>query len=353
MAYNGKVIEDVELEQKDSAGYYKECCEFLEDFLTKSPKIAATEVQAALSSLLEVLRSNPEDRDFSSVEALDRLVRPFLFDQGCLSQPEVSFAAALLLLGMAGKALYFLSKQTQNPQFETEICRLFKDLNEVRSNIWLFHVSAQMIRCGFEIRFITEGEQQTPDFLAIRGGTKIYVEANTRNPTARGIDGIKDALWNVLHGDAKSSGKQIKFNGASYDPGLIVVDVSNCDVDSNESGLPAQMKLRADALTRTNSGLIYDLSRDPEFFEQQENTGNVVEYAIRFFHQMAEYKRYRVRALLIGISMGLRTTENGTLGSPKGAIMIVDSRYPQLALPELAKQIYLVDTESPLPMATQ
>lgn len=165
MAYNENVIEDVELEQKDSAGYYKECCEFLEDFITKRPKIAATEVQAALSSLLEVLRSNPEDRDLSSVEELDQLVRPFLFDHGCLSQPGASLAAALLLLGMAGKALYFLSKQTQNPQFETEIGRLFKDLNEVRSNIWLFHVSAQMIRCGFEIRFITEGEQQTLTFL--------------------------------------------------------------------------------------------------------------------------------------------------------------------------------------------
>lgn len=73
MAYNEKVIEDVEFEQKDSAGYYKECCEFLEDFITKRPKIAAAKVQAAHSSLLEVLRSNPEDRKFGSVEAVDRI----------------------------------------------------------------------------------------------------------------------------------------------------------------------------------------------------------------------------------------------------------------------------------------
>jgi hypothetical protein len=266
MAYDERLIEDVELEQRDSAGYYMQCCEFLEDFISKRPKIATTEVQAALSSLLKVLRSESKIRDFSSLDVVDRLVRPFLRDDGSSSQPEAKVVAALLLFGMAGKSLYFLSKQTLTPQFETELGRLFKDLNEVRSNVWLFHISAQMIRTGFEIQFITEGEQTTPDFVAIRGDTKVYVEANTRNSTACGIDGIKDALWNVLHGDAKSSGKQIKFRDAAYDPGLIVVDVSNYDVESNETGLPPQMKLRPDALT----GRIYDVSRDPEFFDQRE-----------------------------------------------------------------------------------
>jgi hypothetical protein len=69
--------------------------------------------------------------------------------------------------------------------------------------------------------------------------------------------------------------------------------------------------------------------------------------------RFAEYERYRVRALLIGISMGVGTAEEGVLGRPKGAIMIVDSRYPQLALRELATQIYLVDTQSSLPLAAQ
>ena len=78
-------------------------------------------------------------------------------------------------------------------------------------------------------------------------------------------------------------------------------------------------------LSFTNSGWIYDLSRDPEFFDQPENTGNLVEYASRYFHQMAGLERYRVRALLIGISMGVRTIKKGVLGSPKGAVMIVDS----------------------------
>jgi hypothetical protein len=349
MTYNEAIIEDVELEQRDSAGYYIQCCEFLQDFITKRPKIAASEIRDALDCLLRVLRSDPSTRDFSSMGAVDRLVEPFLFGEGSASQPEASATAALLLFGMAGKAIYFLSKQIHNSQFETEIGRLFTNLEEVRANVWLFHISAQMIRMGFEIRFITESNQPTPDFVAVRGDTRIYIEANTRNPASRGIDGIKNALWNVLHGDAKSSGKQIKFTDPAYDPGLIVVDISNCDVDSNETGLLAHVKLRLDALTANEYGRIYEVSKDPEFFDQKENTGNLIEYAIRYFHQMAEYKKYHVRALLIGISMGVKAVQKGSLGSPKGAVLIVDSRYPQLALQELAKQIYLIDTQSSLP----
>jgi hypothetical protein len=100
---------------------------------------------------------------------------------------------------------------------------------------------------------------------------------------------------------------------------------------------------------QNEQGRIYDISRDPEFFDQPENTGNVVEFAVRYFHQMAAVNRYHVRALLVGISMGIRTVEKGVLGAPKGSVMVVDSRYPQLALQELSRQIYLVDTQSPLP----
>jgi hypothetical protein len=46
--------------------------------------------------------------------------------------------------------------------------------------------------------------------------------------------------------------------------------------------------------------------------------------------------------------MGVRTVEKGILGAPKGSMMVVDSRYPQLALQELSGQIYLIDTQSPL-----
>ena len=102
-------------------------------------------------------------------------------------------------------------------------------------------------------------------------------------------------------------------------------------------------------MIQNEQGRIYDISRDPEFFDQPENTGNVVEFAVRYFHQMAAVNRYHVRALLVGISMGIRTVEKGVLGAPKGSVMVVDSRYPQLALQELSRQIYLVDTQSPLP----
>ena len=78
-------------------------------------------------------------------------------------------------------------------------------------------------------------------------------------------------------------------------------------------------------------------------FNQQENTGNVIEYAIRYFHEMASTNKYHVRALLVGISMGVMTFGKGILGAPKGSIMVVDSRYPQLALQELShKSTWLI-----------
>jgi hypothetical protein len=353
MAYTARFIENVVLEEKAPADYYAECCEFLDEFITKRPRIVGTEVQAALKSFLVMLLSAPEDRALGSLELVDRLVKPFDADDHSSSEPGATEASALLLFGMAGKALYFLSKQTQNSQFETELARLFRDVADLRSNLWLFHISARMAQAGFQIHFIPEQEEPTPDYVATRENTRIHVEANTRNPSVKTIAGIRDALWNVMHGSAKSGGKQIKFKDAAYSPGLIVVDISNCDVDSNETGLLPHIKLRADLCKRTSSGWTYDLSGDPEFFEHPENTGNLVEYAIRYFHQMAEYNRYSVGALLIGISMGVRTINEGILGAPKGAIMIVDSRYPQLALPELAPQIYLVDTQNPLPEGTR
>jgi hypothetical protein len=348
LAYNARLIEEVELEENDSTGYYVECCKFFRAFGLERPNIIGTDVQVTLDALLDMLLSPPEHRELGSVKSLDRLVRPFLANECPSVESGASEAAALLLLGMAGKALYFLSKQTHSSQFEMELARLFRDVEDLRSNLWLFHLSARTAQAGFQISFIPEGKEPTPDFAATRGGLTVYVEANTRNPAAKAIDGIRDALWNVMHGSAKSGGKQIKFKDRAYDPGLIVVDISNCDADSNETGESPHVKLLSDALKRTRSGWIYDLSLDPQFFEHRENTGNIVEYAIRYFHQMADYNRYCVRALLIGVSMAVRTTGPGVLGAPKGAMMIVDSLYPQLALPELASQIYLVDTRAPL-----
>jgi hypothetical protein len=114
------------------AASYTECCEFLGDFITKRPKIAGTDVQAALNSLLKVLLSDPQTRNFGSVDALDRLVKPFQVDDRSASEPGAGETAALFLFGMAGKSLYFLSKQAQNSQFETELVRLFQDLAQFR-----------------------------------------------------------------------------------------------------------------------------------------------------------------------------------------------------------------------------
>ena len=350
MEHDKDVIEKTALEDLSPADYYTECCAFLDDFLAKRPKLAGAEVREVLTSLLNVLLTEPDLRNFDALATMRRLVSPFFLDNQSSSESAASLVAALFLFGMAGKSLYFLSKQSHSHQFENEIARLFVSMSEVRSNIWLFHTSAQLAQAGFMIEFIAEAETPTPDLLAIRKDVRVFVEANTRAPMRRDIAAIKDALWNVMHGDAKSSGKQIKFEDPKFDPGLIVVDISNCDVNSNETGLPPHLKLRSDALVIQNEqGRIYDISRDPEFFDQPENTGNVVEFAVRYFHQMAAVNRYHVRALLVGISMGIRTVEKGVLGAPKGSVMVVDSRYPQLALQELSRQIYLVDTQSPLP----
>jgi hypothetical protein len=342
-------IDNTALEELCPADYYTECCAFLQKFLLQRPRLAGAEVQHILNTLMEVLLAEPSVRNFDAVNEIQRLVKPFLFDEQSSSEPAASVIAALFLFGMAGKALYFLTKQSQSHQFEKEVQRLFTSMSEVRSNVWLFHTSAQLIQAQFQIDFIAESGQPTPDFLATQGPLKIFVEANARTPARRDISGIKDALWNVMHGDSKSGGKQIKFRDAQFEPGLIVVGISNCDVNSNSTGLPPHMKLRPDAIVVQNErGRIYDIFRDPEFFDQRENTGNVVEFAIRYFHRMAKSNRYHARALLVGISMGVRTFEKGVLGTPKGSIMVVDSRYPQLAVQELSRQIYLVDTRLPL-----
>ena len=350
MKYDKDVIESTLLEEISPVDYYVECCAFLDEFVTRRPKLASAEVLEVLTSLMSLLGHDPGSREFGAAVTIQRLVSPFFFDNESSSGAAAGAVAALLLFGMAGKSVYFLSRQKHSHQFEKEIRRFFVDIPTVRSNIWLFHTSAQLAQAGFQIEFIAETEDPTPDFLATSENLNLFVEANARTPRHRDIEGIKDALWNVMHGDAKSGGKQLKFRDPGFDPGLIVLDISNCDVNANDTGLPPHLKLLRDALIADNNlGRIYDISRDPGFFDQPENLGNVVEYAIRYFHKMAAMDRYHVRALLVGISMGVRTVEKGVLGAPKGSLMVVDSRYPQLALQPLSRQIYLVDTRSALP----
>ena len=77
--------------------------------------------------------------------------------------------------------------------------------------------------------------------------------------------------------------------------------------------------------------------------DQLMNTGNIVEYSIRFFQRL-DKKKHFVRGLLVGMSM--RVVEQGdSFSSPKGGFLVLDHRYSQLALQELAPAIYLVDAE--------
>jgi len=61
----------------------------------------------------------------------------------------------------------------------------------------------KLAQAGFKIDFIPEEDTPTPDYLAVRKDVRVFVEANTRAPMRRDIAAIKDALWNVMHGDAK------------------------------------------------------------------------------------------------------------------------------------------------------
>ena len=223
MNYDKDVIENTLLEESSSTDYYVECCAFLEEFVAQRPKLAGAEVLGALGSLMSLLRRDPGERDFDGTITIQELVSPFLFDSQSSSETCANAVAALLLFGMVGKALYFLSRQKHAHQFEKEISRFFVDIPTVRSNIWLFHTSAQLAQAGFKIEFIAESNKPTPDFRATSGDLNLFVEANARTPRRHDIEGIRDALWNVMHGDAKSSGKQLKF----HDPDSIPDSLSS------------------------------------------------------------------------------------------------------------------------------
>lgn len=351
MEHDPRWIEKTLLEEQSPAEYYMECCAFLDDFLNQRPNLAGTEVRVMLSDLLRLLIKDPADRQFDDIASLDRLAQQFRFDSARSANLAEVAVTGLLVFGMVGKALYFLSKQSHSHQFEEELRRFLQYLNQVRGNCWLFYTAGRMAESGFKIEFIPESSSKTPDYMATRGSVSLFVEANARSQSHRSVEGLQDILWNVMHGDSSSGGKQLKFSESRYDPGLIVVDVSNCEVNANSTGLEPNVRLQRDAFViKDDKGFVYDLSRDADFLAQRENTGNLIELAIRYFHDMAATNRYHVRALLVGISLGIRTDAAGAVVSaPKGSVMFVDSRYPQLALRELSTAVYIVDTQCPLP----
>jgi hypothetical protein len=327
--YDPKRIEDASLEAGDATAYFVECCVFLDEYLDNRSDLADQEIRQKVRDLLEWVCADPADRNANAAQDV---------------------AIDLHLFGLVGKALYFLQGQAHAPQLREEVRRFFSDINQVRGNAWLFYMAGMFARAGFEIEFIVElggMALKTPDFRARRESLTVFVEANARSQALSNIDDIATLLWDVTHGD-KSNGKQLKFVDPQYDPGIIAVDVSRCNVNANSTNLPPLVKLKKDALIVQNSeGFVYDLRKDPEFFKQLENTGNLIEYAIRYFHSMAEKNLYCVRALLVGMALKI-VAQGDTVSAPKGSVLIVDSRYPELAIQNLSRAIYLVDTQNPL-----
>jgi len=247
----------------------------------------------------------------------------------------------LLLFGMASQAIYFL--QDASGQFRRELLRICSELDKLRSNIWLFYTAAKLRRAGYDIEFIKEHGEKTPDYEARRGTNRIFVEANTRSQHYRTIDEITQALWEVLHGKP-GKGKQMKFEEAGYDPGLIVFDVSHFDVEANETGALPVLDLRESAVeVRNDRGFIYNTVKDPSFFLRPQNQGNIISYAIDYFQQINK-ARFKVRGLLIGRCMRLMRLQGG-MASPKDAVLILDHRYRHMAVQELARAVYLIEPE--------
>lgn len=155
-----------------------------------------------------------------------------------------------------------------------------------------------------------------------------------------------------MHG-GKKVGKQLKFTSDEYDPGIIALDLSLCKLTVNDRGLEPVAELRRDAIVSGNERrFVYDTTKDPAFYLRPHNNNNVLRKAIDYFQQI-DKDRYKVRGLLIGQSMTMVRTGHG-MAAPKRAVLIVDSRYPNLAFQELATAVYLVEGTPPdLPSAVR
>ena len=330
-AYDAALIEDVEKEDTDTHAYYVECMAFLDDYLGQDQSLRKAPLKTNVVALLEYW-SDP-DRNPSCIE--DALIDTFLF-------------------GPIGQAIYFL-KDSSSPQFKKELLRLFKDINQLRGNFWLLYTAARFKIANFDIRFIDDGKLEsikTPDFAVTRGATRAFIEANARSQAFATASDQGSVLWEVLHG-GKKVGKQLKFTADEYDPGIIALDLSLCKLTVNDDGLDPVAELLRDAIVSgTPKRFIYDTSTDPAFFLRPHNNNNVLRLAIDYF-QMIDKERYKVRGLLIGQSMRLVRTGDG-MAAPKRAVLIVDKRYPELAIQELATAVYLVEPAPPdLPAAVR
>jgi hypothetical protein len=325
--YSDEIIRNTAMEDSDTLRYYTECIKFLDSFLSKYPNISSCSVCDYLHKLLLWLCAEPTERNRLVVTDVD---------------------VGIFLFGMVGKAIFFLQNQN-SPQFREELRRLFADWQQVRGNAWLFYTAGQLAMDGFEIEFIRERAKegkQTPDFWAKRGETKAFFESHARSTNCKSINDLATLLWDVLQGD-KSSGKQLKFQDPQYYPGIIALDISQCNYEDNAAGLLPYLKLDCKAFLKYEDGryprYVYDITEDKDFFNRPQNQGNVISYAIDYFRQIDKVK-YQVRGLLVGISMRYDDSGKGVkVVAPKGAFMIIDKTCPELAISEIAPAIYLVD----------
>ena len=105
--------------------------------------------------------------------------------------------------------------------------------------------------------------------------------------------------------------------------------------------MQAVAELRNEAVVVQNdNGFVYDTTRDPAFFFRPLNAGNVLRRAIDYFQQV-DKSTYKVRALLVAQSLKLVRVQ-GHLAATRRSVLIVDHNYPELAIQELARAVYLV-----------
>jgi len=122
---------------------------------------------------------------------------------------------------------------------------------------------------------------------------------------------------------------------------LIVVDISRCNPIANSAGLQPRIKLRQDKFVRCSPRRwIYDVTQNVEFFDQPQNQGNMVRNTIDYL-RLLDKAKYQVRALLVGFSMKI-ILQGTRISAPKGAFMMVDHEFPDLAIHKLALEIYPV-----------
>ncbi len=205
----------------------------------------------------------------------------------------------------------------------------------------LFYIAGTLAAKGFNVSFVPEQGKQgtkTPDLLAKKGGRKIWIEANAKQPK-RTIDTPKK-IWQMIRDiiDEKSQ----KFSDPKYSPGMIVADISTAYHLVNENGTVPFLKLRLNLCRpfgrSLSEGFIYPLYEDAEWKQHKENQGNL--FAI-WLTILAD-RSYQAVDHVSNITRQSCTTTYGCFSRK-----VTSSSYigmPETAaLTELSKIVYVID----------